>query len=165
VKIHGTGVPGGTSTYSPRFRADAIALYRSRPGRTIASVTTDLGINHQILRIWVRQAEQPGPAQTSALEKENRQLRARVSELKLEREIPRRTATYLAGQTHWPAACPSSPATGASWASSGVCRVLEVSRSGSYRWVAAAPARRARKTKDARLTARIRALHTASGRR
>jgi transposase len=104
VKIHGTGVPVGTSTYSPQFRADAIALYRSRPGRTIASVTIDLGVNHETLRIWVREAEQadqPGAAQTSALEKENRQLRARVRSLEPEREILPRTATYFAGQTNW----------------------------------------------------------------
>ncbi|MFF4331402.1 transposase, partial [Streptomyces sp. NPDC001591] len=31
--------------YPPQFKADAVALYESRPGATIRSVATDLGIN------------------------------------------------------------------------------------------------------------------------
>ncbi|WP_271189280.1 transposase, partial [Dactylosporangium matsuzakiense] len=31
--------------YSAEFRADAIALYRSRPGTTIAKLAGDLGVN------------------------------------------------------------------------------------------------------------------------
>ncbi|WP_442818689.1 transposase [Streptomyces sp. NBC_01320] len=34
----------GTSKYSPEFRADAVALYRSGPGRTYASVAKNLGV-------------------------------------------------------------------------------------------------------------------------
>jgi transposase-like protein len=55
----------------------------------------------ETLRTWVRQADQPGAAQTSALAKENRQLRAGVTELEPEREILPRAAKYVAGQTHW----------------------------------------------------------------
>ena len=64
----------------------------------------DLGVNHETLRVWVREAEQaavPGAAETTALEKENRQLKARVNELELEREILRRAAKYFAGETSW----------------------------------------------------------------
>jgi transposase len=43
----------------------------------------------------------PGAAESSALEKENRQLKARVKELELEREIPHRAAKYFAGETNW----------------------------------------------------------------
>jgi transposase len=94
----------GTSKYSPEFRADAVALYRATAGGTYASVAKDLGVNHETLRVWVREAEQaaePGAGQASALERENRQLRARVKDLELEREILRRAAKYFAGETSW----------------------------------------------------------------
>jgi transposase len=50
-------------------------------------------VNHETLRVWLRKAEQaavPGAAEATALERENRQLKARVKELELEREILRR---------------------------------------------------------------------------
>ena len=47
------------------------------------------------------QAAVPGAAESSALEKENRQLKARVKELELEREILHRAAKYFAGETNW----------------------------------------------------------------
>ncbi|GGP01128.1 transposase [Wenjunlia tyrosinilytica] len=94
----------GTSKYSPEFRADAVALYHASPGGTYASVAQDLGVNHETLRTWVRDAEEaarPGAGEATAMEKENRQLRARVKELELEREILRRAAKYFAGETSW----------------------------------------------------------------
>jgi transposase len=94
----------GTSKYSPEFRADAVALYHASAGRTYASVARDLGVNHETLRVWIREAERaavPEAAETTALERENRQLKARVTELELEREILRRAAKYFAGETSW----------------------------------------------------------------
>jgi Transposase and inactivated derivatives len=41
--------------YPPQFKADAVALYRSRPEATIRQVTADVGINPETLRKWVRQ--------------------------------------------------------------------------------------------------------------
>jgi hypothetical protein len=40
-----------------------------------------------------------------------------------------------------------------------LCRVLKVSRSGFYRWLAAAPARAARLAADAQLAAKIKKIH------
>lgn len=96
----------GTSKYSPEFRADAGAMYHASPGGTYASVAKDVGINHETLRTWVRDAEQtawPGAVEATAMEKENRQLRARVrvKELEVEREILRRAAKYFAAETSW----------------------------------------------------------------
>ena len=103
--------------YSPEFKADAVALYLSDPTRTYASVAKDLGVNRETLRLWVRQARsagtagsKTGPARTATtssvasdavLEEENKQLRARIRELELEREILRRAAKYFAGETNW----------------------------------------------------------------
>ncbi|WP_425276480.1 transposase, partial [Streptomyces swartbergensis] len=42
--------------YPPQFRADAVALYQSRPEATIRQVAADLGINPETLRNWVRAA-------------------------------------------------------------------------------------------------------------
>ncbi|MCX4784350.1 hypothetical protein [Streptomyces sp. NBC_01264] len=59
------------------------------------SVAKDRGVHHEALRVGVREGEQaarPGAGEASAMEKENRQLRARVKELELERETLRRAA-------------------------------------------------------------------------
>ncbi|WP_159765204.1 transposase [Streptomyces sp. HM190] len=40
----------------PQFKADAVALYQSRPEATIQQVAADLGINPWTLRNWVRAA-------------------------------------------------------------------------------------------------------------
>ncbi|WP_393062400.1 transposase [Streptomyces sp. LN549] len=42
--------------YPPEFKADAVALYESRPEARIRSVAADLGINPETLRSWVRAA-------------------------------------------------------------------------------------------------------------
>ncbi|MGW1709595.1 transposase [Streptomyces sp. NPDC002206] len=94
----------GTSKYSPEFRADAVALHHASPGGTYASVAKGLDINHETLRTWVRDTEQaarPGAGEATAMEKENRQLRARVKELEFEREILQRAAKYFAKETSW----------------------------------------------------------------
>ncbi|PZG01999.1 hypothetical protein C1I99_04780 [Micromonospora deserti] len=44
--------------YPAQFKADAVALYRSRPGATIAQVADDLGVNRETLRSWVRADDQ-----------------------------------------------------------------------------------------------------------
>src|SRR3954469_6719173 len=98
--------------YPQQFKADAVALYRSRPGATIASIADDLGVNRETLRSWVRVDDQrrgaaPGPARppaaaaTGSGEGENAQLRRRVRELEEERDILRKAARYFAGETRW----------------------------------------------------------------
>ncbi|WP_406016386.1 transposase [Streptomyces sp. NBC_00984] len=42
--------------YSAEFKADAVALYESRPEATIKQVAADLGINAETLRNWIRAA-------------------------------------------------------------------------------------------------------------
>lgn len=50
--------------YPKQFKADAVALYRSRPGATIAAIADDLGVNRETLRGWARIDDQrrAGPA-------------------------------------------------------------------------------------------------------
>ncbi|MFC6092670.1 transposase [Saccharothrix lopnurensis] len=55
--------------HPPEFRAEAVALHRSRPGVTIKSVARDLGVNHETLRNWIRleDAQRAGaPAATAS---------------------------------------------------------------------------------------------------
>ncbi|MFF5008543.1 transposase [Streptomyces phaeochromogenes] len=96
--------------YPPHFKADAVALYQSRPEATIQQVAADLGINPETLRNRVRaagvsqprgrQAEIPAEPPTP-LEAENAALRQKVRELEEEREILRKAAKYFAGETRW----------------------------------------------------------------
>jgi transposase len=96
--------------YPPQFKADAVALYESRPEATIRSVAADLGVNPETLRNWVRAASASRPrgrrAEASvepptALEAENAALRKKIRELEEEREILRKAAKYFAGETRW----------------------------------------------------------------
>jgi transposase len=112
----------GMKPYSQEFKDDAVALYLSDPKWTYAQVGEDLGVNRETLRLWVRQAQEAGtvpdtpvegrrarPARMIAgplssrgvLEQENKQLKARVAELELERDILRKAAKYFAGETKW----------------------------------------------------------------
>ncbi|MCW3820660.1 transposase, partial [Micromonospora sp. DR5-3] len=78
--------------YPAEFKADAVALYRSRPGATIAQVADDLGVNRETLRSWVRADDRrrgaaAGPAAPPAagsVEDENAALRRRIRELEEE---------------------------------------------------------------------------------
>ncbi|GGY94201.1 transposase [Streptomyces nitrosporeus] len=96
--------------YPPQFRADAVALYESRPEATVRSVAADPGINPETLRNRVRAAGVSRPRgrgtqepsqQAVPLEAENAALRKKVRELEEEREILRKAAKYFAGETRW----------------------------------------------------------------
>ncbi|MET9469890.1 transposase [Streptomyces sp. NPDC006544] len=43
--------------YPAEFKADAVTLYRSRPGATVKSVAGDLGVNTETLRNWIKAAD------------------------------------------------------------------------------------------------------------
>ncbi|PWU54183.1 hypothetical protein DLE60_00330 [Micromonospora globispora] len=99
--------------YPAEFKADAVALYRSRPGATIAQIADDLGVNRETLRSWVRAddrrrgatagsaASVAGSQASGSVEDENAQLRRRIRELEEERDILRKAARYFAGETRW----------------------------------------------------------------
>lgn len=95
--------------YPAEFKADAVALYRSRPGATIAQIADDLGVNRETLRSWVRADDQrrgaaagsAAPPAAGSVENENAALRRRIRELEEERDILRKAARYFAGETRW----------------------------------------------------------------
>lgn len=87
------------SKYPEQFRQDAVELVRSSE-RPLRQIARELGVNHETLRGWVRAAER---AQTGRVDQvtdserdELRRLRARVAELELEKDIPRKAAQYFA---------------------------------------------------------------------
>ncbi|MDT0421063.1 IS3 family transposase [Streptomyces evansiae] len=157
--------------YPPEFEADAVALYESRPEATIRSVAADLGINPETLRNWVRAAgvsrprgrRTQEPAQPPVpLEAENAALRKKVRELEEEREILRKAAKYFAGGdalvNRFQCVADRQRRHGVKR----LCRILGVSRSSFYYWQRTAADRAARQVADARLAARIRAVHQES---
>ncbi|WP_107471443.1 IS3 family transposase [Streptomyces monashensis] len=154
--------------YPPEFKADAVALYQSRPGATIRSVAADLGVNPETLRNWVRAAgasrprgrraempaEQPGP-----LEAENAALRKKVRELEEEREILRKAAKYFAGGDALVNRFQFVADHQRRFGVKRLCTILNVARSSFYYWRRTAAGRAARQAADAKLAARIRKVH------
>ncbi|MFC7483305.1 transposase [Luedemannella flava] len=57
--------------YPAQFKADAVALYRSRPGATIAQIADDLGVNRETLRTWLRADDQRRGGTVDAVGAEN----------------------------------------------------------------------------------------------
>ncbi|MEU0123355.1 IS3 family transposase [Streptomyces albidoflavus] len=157
--------------YPPQFKADAVALYESRPEATIRSVAADLGINPETLRNWVRaagvsrprgrRAEAPAEPPTP-LEAENAALRKKVRELEEEREILRKAAKYFAGGdalvNRFQFVADHQRRHGVKR----LCTILGIARSSYYYWRRTATDRAARQAADARLAARIRAVHLES---
>ncbi|KOX30071.1 transposase [Saccharothrix sp. NRRL B-16348] len=95
--------------YPPEFRAETVALYRSRPGATIKSVVQDFGVNHETLRNWIRHDDAQragGPPRPPGVPGglaggRERHAAQRVRELEEERDILRKAARYFATETRW----------------------------------------------------------------
>jgi transposase len=93
-------VLGRPSKYSPEFKRDAVALALSS-GKSINQTARELGMSHETLRNWVKQARidqgQGAPGElTSAEREELRRLRREVADLHAERDILRRAAAWFA---------------------------------------------------------------------
>ncbi len=105
--------------YSDEFRRDAVELYRTTEGSTVASIAADLGIMDTTLSGWLKAAGVPirgryprpdggPPPGGEPADQELARLRARVAELEAnerklgaERDILRAAAKYFAGETRW----------------------------------------------------------------
>ncbi|MBD9727518.1 IS3 family transposase [Streptomyces caniscabiei] len=157
--------------YPPQFKADAVALYQSRPEATIRQVAADLGINPETLRNWVRAAGASRPRgrrvevatePPTPLEAENAALRNKVRELEEEREILRKAAKYFAGGDALVNRFQLVADHQRRYGVKRLCTILGIARSSFYYWCRTAADRAARQAADARLAARIRAVHRES---
>ncbi|WP_420718666.1 IS3 family transposase [Streptomyces sp. NRRL S-813] len=157
--------------YPPQFKADAVALYQSRPEATIRQVAADLGINPETLRNWVRAAGASRPRGRRAevptepptpLEAENAALRKKVRELEEEREILRKAAKYFGRGDALVNRFQFVADHQRRYGVKRLCTILGIARSSFYNWRRTAADRAARQAADARLAARIRAVHRES---
>ncbi|THA22909.1 IS3 family transposase, partial [Streptomyces sp. A1547] len=160
----------GMKHYPAEFKADAVALYRSRPGATIKSVAADLGVNTETLRNWIRAADgrrpgshstQPAASQASSddVQTELAAARKRIRELEEERDILRKAARYFAGGDALVNRCQFVEDHQRRFGVTRLCSMLGISRSSFYYWRRTAPARAARQIAEAGLADRIRKVH------
>ncbi|MFJ2272515.1 IS3 family transposase [Streptomyces sp. NPDC087849] len=157
------------SKYSAEFRSDAIALWRASAGRrTFKDVAADLNVNPETLRTWVRDADDR-PASAAA----SQDTEAELARLRAENARLAKAEKGMAAGTRKPAPGsgvfrPGDEVKTAAWdfisahaegfGIKRICRVLEVSRSGYYRWIAGAGTRAERQAAEDTLVDEIRAL-------
>jgi transposase-like protein len=103
-------------TYSPEFRADAVALLR-RTSRSLRQTAEDLGLSSVTLKDWYNREEMAKKGKSKALgkavpvavlkdesaeervarlERENAALRKEVDSLRMDREILKKAAAFFA---------------------------------------------------------------------
>ncbi|MEU2258240.1 transposase [Nocardia xishanensis] len=89
--------------YPDELRARAVRLYReSDPKPTIRKLAAQLGVHHEALRNWIRQAEADAGERhdrpTTDMAEENKQLRKRVAELERVNAVLRDASAYFASE-------------------------------------------------------------------
>ncbi|OHX07027.1 transposase [Micromonospora sp. WMMB235] len=89
--------------YPDELRQRAVRLYReSDPKPVIRRLAEQLGVHHEALRNWIRQAEadegERHDRSSSEMVEENRQLRREVSELRRANEIRKAASAYFAAE-------------------------------------------------------------------
>jgi transposase len=154
----------------PQFKADAVALYQSRPEATIRQVAADPGINPETLRNWVRAAgaSRPRGRRAEAPTEPPTPLEAENAAL------PRRFASWRRNTRSYGRQPSVSPGRRAGdrfqfvadhqrrYGVKQLCTILGIARSSFCHWRATAAERAARQAADARLATRIRAVHRES---
>ncbi|MFD7624408.1 MULTISPECIES: IS3 family transposase [unclassified Streptomyces] len=157
------------SKYSAEFRSDAVTLWRASDGRrTFRDVAADLNVNPETLRTWVRDADSRPASAVASQDTE-----AELARLRAENARLAKAEKGMADGTRDPAPGgrlfrPGDEVKTAAWdfisahaerfGIKRICRVLEVSRSGYYRWIAGAEARAARQADEDALVDEIREI-------
>ncbi|MFF0533617.1 transposase [Nocardia amikacinitolerans] len=87
--------------YPDELKARAVRLYReSDPKPTIRKLAAQLGVHHEALRLWIRQAEagERDDRPTTDMLAENRALKKRVAELERVNAVLRDASAYFASE-------------------------------------------------------------------
>ena len=89
--------------YPDELRARAVRLYReSDPKPVIRQLARQLGVHHEALRHWIRQAEADAGERTDRpstdMAEENKRLRQEVTELRRANEILKAASAYFAAE-------------------------------------------------------------------
>ena len=89
--------------YPDELRARAVRLYRESDRKpVIRQLARQLGVHHEALRNWIRQAEadagERADRPTTDMAEENRRLRQEVTELRRVNEILRAASNYFASE-------------------------------------------------------------------
>jgi transposase len=91
--------------FSDEFRADVVRLCQSE-GESISEVVKRLDLTESAVRGWVAKAEQgealdgrEGPALTTSEKEELQRLRRENKQLKMERDILKKAATFFAKES------------------------------------------------------------------
>lgn len=93
---------GKSRAYPAEFRADAVRLYRTS-GKSIRTVSNELGISGESLRKWIKQVDLDSGARSDGLTTEEREelrrLRRENRILQEEREILKKAAAFFAQES------------------------------------------------------------------
>ncbi|WP_028477040.1 transposase [Nocardia sp. CNY236] len=87
--------------YPDELKARAVRLYReSDPKPTIRKLASRLGVHHEALRLWIRQAEagERDDRPTTDMLAENRALKKKVAQLERVNDILRSASAYFASE-------------------------------------------------------------------
>ncbi|MFQ5935117.1 MAG: IS3 family transposase [Acidiferrobacterales bacterium] len=148
------------SKFSAEFKQEAVALVK-RSGKSANQVARELGISQTSLSRWIREVQaSPGEENIFATQEELRRLRKEVERLRMERDILKKANGLL--RQGIPVRYQFIEAEKARFPVIGLCRVLQVSRSGFYAWQARPESPRVRQNR--RLELKIRAIHRGSRR-
>ncbi len=93
------------SKYPPEFRERAVRVARESD-RPIAAVARDLGMHHETLRVWVRQAEADDGTRSDRLTTAEREelaaLRREIRDLRRSNEILKAASVFFAKELDQP---------------------------------------------------------------
>jgi transposase-like protein len=90
--------------YTKEFKLDAISLVRDQ-NLNIAEASRNLGVSAQMLGRWIKEEESEdgqafrGNGKLTPDQEENRQLKAQVKRLEMERDILKKATVFFAKET------------------------------------------------------------------